>query len=257
MNNGNTTKLTATVEPNNAFDKTVKWESLNKDIATIDSSTGEIKILKSGKAKIVARTSNNKKDTIEINVISKANAFWWPIGSVETESINGKLFARGTPALGKERISRAGGGPNSRYTVTYPGDPAGHASRGGYHVDIAGLSQVNKWNVISIGEGTVVTVVDGYEEGKGSDYGNYVRVNYGNGLHAIYGHLHKGILVKEGEKVDYGQVLGKLGHTGNSSAAHLHFEVRINGTPGDATLYVSPYDPRPYDLTLDIKDVKD
>ena len=121
----------------------------------------------------------------------------------------------------------------------------GHASRGGYHVDIAGRSEVNKWNIVSIGKGTVVAAVDGYEEGTGSDYGNYVRVNYGDGLNAIYGHMHKGLLVKVGDTVDYGQVLGKLGHTGNSSGAHLHFEVRINGDPGDATLYIDPDNPRP------------
>lgn len=59
--------------------------------------------------------------------------FWWPIGSLETETKDGKLFASGTPALGKANVSRAG-----KKTGTYPGSSAGpHSSAaGGWAVDI-------------------------------------------------------------------------------------------------------------------------
>ena len=45
--------------------------------------------------------------------------------------------------------------------------------------------------------------------------------------------------------VDYGQVIAKLGHSGNSSAPHLHIELLKNGEYVDTTLYMSPDEPRP------------
>ena len=76
MKNGGSLKLTATVEPSNAFDKTVKWESLNPDIATVDQD-GNVKALKVGDAKIKVSLKNNasKKDTITIKIKSNASSF--------------------------------------------------------------------------------------------------------------------------------------------------------------------------------------
>jgi murein DD-endopeptidase MepM/ murein hydrolase activator NlpD len=56
--------------------------------------------------------------------------------------------------------------------------------------------------------------------------GNYVVLDLGQGLYAGYAHLQPGSLrVKKGDRVRKGDVLGKLGNTGNSDAPHLHFEV--------------------------------
>ena len=58
--------------------------------------------------------------------------------------------------------------------------------------------------------------------------GNYVVVNIGDGRYAYYAHLQKGskgVLVQPGDQVSKGQVIGKLGNTGNTDAPHLHFMV--------------------------------
>jgi murein DD-endopeptidase MepM/ murein hydrolase activator NlpD len=58
--------------------------------------------------------------------------------------------------------------------------------------------------------------------------GNYVVVKIGEGRYAYYAHLQKGskgVRVKAGEQVRKGQVIGKLGNTGNTDAPHLHFMV--------------------------------
>jgi Peptidase family M23 len=56
--------------------------------------------------------------------------------------------------------------------------------------------------------------------------GNHVVIDLGRGLYAFYAHLQKeSVLVKKGERVKRGQVLGKLGNTGNTSAPHLHFHL--------------------------------
>jgi murein DD-endopeptidase MepM/ murein hydrolase activator NlpD len=59
-------------------------------------------------------------------------------------------------------------------------------------------------------------------------YGNYVLVRHYNGLETIYGHLTKQ-MVKVGDYVKAGELVGLGGSTGRSTGPHLHFEVRYQG----------------------------
>jgi murein DD-endopeptidase MepM/ murein hydrolase activator NlpD len=63
-------------------------------------------------------------------------------------------------------------------------------------------------------------------------YGDMVEVDHGNGLVTRYGHLSE-ILVAEGQEVNAGALLGRLGSTGRSTGPHLHYEVRVDGEPVD------------------------
>lgn len=56
-------------------------------------------------------------------------------------------------------------------------------------------------------------------------YGHYVLIDHENGLSTLYGHLSER-LVKVGEQVYPGDIVGLAGNTGKSSGAHLHFEIR-------------------------------
>ena len=62
-----------------------------------------------------------------------------------------------------------------------------------------------------------------------SSYGYYILIDHGGNKATLYAHCSK-LLVKAGDKVERGQVIAKIGSTGNSSGYHLHFEVRINGS---------------------------
>ncbi len=57
-------------------------------------------------------------------------------------------------------------------------------------------------------------------------YGNYIIIEKGE-LRTVYAHCSK-LLVKEGTEVKQGEVIAKVGHSGNATGAHLHFEIRIN-----------------------------
>ena len=68
-------------------------------------------------------------------------------------------------------------------------------------------------------------------------YGNCIVVDHGGGVSTLYAHM-SAYVAKEGDWVSQGQVIGKVGSTGNSTGPHLHFEVRINGSHTDPTAYV-------------------
>lgn len=63
-------------------------------------------------------------------------------------------------------------------------------------------------------------------------YGRMVEIDHGNGLSTRYGHLSQ-ILVKEGQKIKPGQIVGRVGSTGRSTGPHLHYETRIGNEAVD------------------------
>ena len=65
----------------------------------------------------------------------------------------------------------------------------------------------------------------GYNSG---GYGNLIKVDHGRGIETRYGHLSS-ILVRAGDRITRGQLIGRMGSTGRSTGSHLHYEVRIDG----------------------------
>ncbi len=65
-----------------------------------------------------------------------------------------------------------------------------------------------------------------------SGYGNTVIVDHGGGVATLYAHLSD-FEVREGESVSQGQIVGDVGCSGSCTGDHLHFEVRVNGSPRD------------------------
>ena len=104
-------------------------------------------------------------------------------------------------------------------------------------VDITG-SGVHGAKVVATNTGTVVHTnycpYNGYAYG----YGTYLIVDHGGGITTLYAHLSD-ITVKKGDIVVMGQQIGKVGNTGWSTGAHLHFEVRENGKAVNPISYIT------------------
>lgn len=179
--------------------------------------------------------------------IDTTNTFVWPIGSDEVEVSGGVTYALGEPApctitsYATNRLDPFGSGE----VMTHGG------------VDISptngpGLGNVN---VIAAKDGQViypyvVSKKDCSSDQKdydcGGGYGNFVMIQHDDGTTTLYAHMYENtITVNYGDTVKAGQVIGKMGSSGQSTGMHLHFEVRVGGQRVDPMNYISEENKRP------------
>jgi murein DD-endopeptidase MepM/ murein hydrolase activator NlpD len=83
-------------------------------------------------------------------------------------------------------------------------------------------------------------------------YGNCVKINHGFNYETLYGHQSK-ILVREGQKINRGDIIGLVGSTGKSTAPHLHYEVHFKGTvQNPQNYYFLDLSPEEYDKMIQL-----
>ena len=106
-------------------------------------------------------------------------------------------------------------------------------------VDFSGSGIAGK-PVLAAKAGTVVTSTAlKYSNGNYRSYGEYIVINHHDGTMTLYAHGAPGSrLVSSGQSVSQGQQIMSVGTTGNSTGYHLHFEVRINGSPVNPAPYL-------------------
>lgn len=107
--------------------------------------------------------------------------------------------------------------------------PFGRRGRG-YHsgIDIAG----SYGSTVRASNAGVVKFV-----GWSGGYGQLVIIDHGGGISTYYAHLSS-MSVSPGQNVSRGQRIGKTGTTGRATGPHLHFEVRVGGTPRNPLNYL-------------------
>lgn len=85
-------------------------------------------------------------------------------------------------------------------------------------------------------------VVEVSTDGSGTvlwSYGQFVKIDHGNGYATLYAHCSE-LLVEEGEYVVKGQPIARVGSTGRSTGPHCHFEIQVDGKWTDTRQYVMP-----------------
>jgi len=88
-------------------------------------------------------------------------------------------------------------------------------------------------DVAATNDGVVRLTVDHIFSGKG------VYIDHGLGFYSMYFHLSD-VLVREGDLVKAGQIVGKVGATGRATGPHLHWGVSLNGAMVDPALFLPP-----------------
>jgi murein DD-endopeptidase MepM/ murein hydrolase activator NlpD len=112
--------------------------------------------------------------------------------------------------------------PGITRITSYWGDGRGHKG-----LDIASSGCYGK-PIVAADSGKVIMAGWGnYGTGYGG-YGNVVAINHGGGYSTLYGHCSS-VAVSTGQFVQKGQVIAYIGSSGQSTGAHLHFEIRVNG----------------------------
>ncbi|HPZ23603.1 MAG TPA: M23 family metallopeptidase [Bacilli bacterium] len=164
---------------------------------------------------------------------AERNSFYWPIGSDEITNRDGIDYADGTPAKTTKDIIHYFG----EYTDPNTGEVINN-----HGIDIAG--DEGKTNVIAAYTGTVIYVVNNCTKGDktcNEGLGNEIILQHDNGDYTVYAHLGSiDSAVVLSAKIQKGQLMGKVGMTGNVSQAELYYELRIGGN--DVSCAVNPLD---------------
>lgn len=184
-----------------------RWATEKKEYTDKDTAVASL-----FEEKIVVAAANVPKDTSK-NVSTETSS-----------SSNGKVtrakIGKGYKSAGINFIRPVSGTVSSRY-----GPRWGTTHKG---TDIAAPTGTP---IKAAAAGTVTFA------GEYSTYGKLVIISHGNGVQTYYGHCSV-LNVKEGQKVSSGQLIAKVGSTGNATGPHLHFEIRINGVSYNAELYI-------------------
>jgi len=172
---------------------------------------------------IAKKYSADVNEILEFNNITSAsslvigNTIVIPGGKKATLKYrSNKKVVRGTsvPSYGGYYIRPISGGRNSRANAKNPNGLHGYNA-----VDLA----VSKGTpIVAAASGRVVISKN---SGWNGGYGKYVVMEHPNGTQTVYGHQN-GVIVKRGQWVVQGQVIGYVGNTGRSTGPHVHFEIR-------------------------------
>ncbi len=124
---------------------------------------------------------------------------------------------------------------------TFGGRSDPFSGEGAFHTGID-LQAVTGTPVHATGDGVVESA------GWSGRYGKRVVIDHGNGIQTYYAHLSK-LRVVPGEEVRRGEVIALSGSTGHSTGPHVHYEIRLGGTPVNPYRYMAKA-PNPQGLSV-------
>lgn len=145
-----------------------------------------------------------------------------------------------TFALVDAALSRQAGFQASLPTLSPVDYPALSSSFGWRRNPVSGRHTMHEGLDFVAPRGTPIRAASGglvTRAGTWHGYGRMVEIDHGNGLRTRYAHASS-VLVKTGDIVRQGQLIARVGSTGRSTGAHLHFEVRMADYPLDPALFI-------------------
>ena len=154
------------------------------------------------------------------------------IGSEPQDSEEGIVLLASASA--KSALNKTSTLADSFYASEHPVAPVSGSvtSDYGYRIHpINGGESFHSGRDISADEGDGIrSVLDGVviDVGVGEQSGNYIKIDHGNGLVALYCHCSN-VYAEEGDAVRKGDIVAAVGQTGSATGPHLHFEIRRNG----------------------------
>ena len=172
-----------------------------------------------------ANAAKTNGSQLELRQAANADYQKWYIESTSAQAEAANFI---WPVLGSERVTCVFQGYKGHNGMDIGGNPAGTSMQ-----------------IVASKAGTVTKVVSScphdfaksYNCGCSGGFGKYVKITHNDGTQTTYAHL-RSIDVAYGQTVSQGQKIGMMGTTGWSSGVHLHFEIRINGSPVNPQNYV-------------------
>lgn len=183
---------------------------------------------------VLSDSSSAKDEEAEIGTASEETSLVYK--STDTQSYSANPAKNRAPST-EGRFEMLWPVPgDSRVVAGFPFYDSGAAHNG---VDIFiigpdGDTRDANGNSLSLGNSFLAArsgiVVEAFNDGEwNTGYGNYCIIDHGNGIQTLYAHADI-VYVTVGDEVSLGQVIGEIGGTGNTTAPHLHFEVRRGNT---------------------------
>jgi murein DD-endopeptidase MepM/ murein hydrolase activator NlpD len=161
------------------------------------------------------------------------------------QQVQQMMSATGPTTTAREPVTPAPPPPPKPDTVPltvpslWPLEVEGYITRG--NADSSDYSGPHPGLDVAVPIGTPIRAAGGgtvVEVGDDARYGRFVRLEHRDGYETLYGHASQ-ILVKQGDKIPSGRTIALSGNTGQSTAPHLHFEVRQGGAAVDPMLLIT------------------
>ncbi len=144
-------------------------------------------------------------------------------GAPTTSNAKGMQFVLRLAAENKRTAPLHGtGGPDLPNYFIWPVD-GGQITQSLHGFDAVDIGAPRGTSIYAAADGTVLIARD--NGGWNGGYGNYIVIQHPNGVQTLYAHASK-VLVSAGDTVSQGEVIAKVGATGEATGPHLHFEVR-------------------------------
>lgn len=210
-------KLSVKSDFNTSVTEEIPYETKQVDDTTLYKGMTSVKKVGVNGEKEVSRISSEVDGVrVACNVVSET-VVKQPVSQVE---------AVGTKAFGNGEATGAFVRPSTGVVTSRYGARWGRMHKG---VDLGG----NTGDPIRAADGGVVIAAGDANDG----YGNKVVIDHGNNYHTLYGHSSE-VLVKVGMRVEKGDIIARVGSTGDSTGPHLHFEVIYNGQAIDPMPFI-------------------